>query len=218
MEASLPTEQVFTSHPWAGRRWRGAGGPGQAPAGQQVRREDDGSGWLVAFGPPAQTDRCDDGESEGTTAFPGRMEKEEVTAHGYRGKLFFIFCPGLWRSTWSLQQATALGGRITSWNYKHFPSKGGVWSKQQIQLIVVDKPEEYRIAALRTSKRRLSPCGAGRGDGSNRLAPSTQIMREVSSFLQQASLFLGSQSSSFSSSFSSAATQSRILFTFGEQQ
>lgn len=130
-------------------------------------------------------------------------------AHGCWGRFFSFSVLAYGRSTWSSQQATALGGRITSWDCKHFPSKGGVWSKQQIPLIVVDKPGEYHIAALRTSRRRLSPCGAGRGDNSNRLSPSTQIMRDVSSFLQQANSFLGSQSSSFSSSFSSTATRSR---------
>lgn len=68
---------------------------------------------------------------------------------------------------------TALGGGITSWNCKHFPSKGGVWTKPEIQLIVVDKPREYRIAALLTSetpqslrsrKRRLQHAGSQHPD------------------------------------------------------
>lgn len=149
--------------------------PGAPCPGQLGRRGGDGSARpaLPSLPPFPAHGGAKAGETQEPSPAGWRKRKFR---HRDVGGGFFHSLPRVTLEHVVVVKRHSAGRGITSRNRKRFPSEGGVWSKQEIQLIAVDKPREYRIAALLTSetpqwsrKRRLS----------NTLAPSTQIMSHL---------------------------------------
>lgn len=94
---------------------------------------------------PPSCGRSAGARRQGTAAPRGTSERrcrasgrEGAMAGGQGGRLPAVCCPGLGQAG-ANGSRNKQGERITSWHRKLFPSKGGVWSKQQIQPIAADR-------------------------------------------------------------------------------